>query len=76
MESAKIFTNGRSQAVRLPKKYRFSEPEVLIQRVGKAVMLIPKKDAWQVFLDGLDGFTEDIFDSGRDQGAQTAREEL
>ena len=76
METAKVFTNGRSQAVRLPKKFRFSEPEIIVQRVGKAVMLIPKKDAWQVVLDGLDGFTEDFFDGGRNQGAQTEREAL
>ena len=42
MELAKLFENGRSQAVRLPKKYRFSGDEVIIQKLGEAIMLIPK----------------------------------
>ena len=37
MMTAKVFENGRSQAVRLPKDYRFSMDEVLISRVGKIV---------------------------------------
>lgn len=44
MTTAKIFENGRSQAVRLPKEYRFSEDEVLISKVGEIVMLIPKPE--------------------------------
>jgi antitoxin VapB len=65
METAKIFENGRSQAVRLPKKYRFAEDEVYVQRVGNAVVLIPKEAAWDTFLEGLNGFTEDIFSNER-----------
>ena len=42
MEVAKIFETGRSQAVRLPKKFRFDSNEVLIQRLGDAVVLVPK----------------------------------
>jgi len=43
METAKLFNNGRSQAVRLPKKFRFEGKEVLIQRKGEAVVLLPIK---------------------------------
>jgi antitoxin VapB len=48
LETAKIFTTGRSQAVRLPKAYRFNTAEVTIERQGDAVVLRPKldKDAW------------------------------
>ena len=42
METAKLFQNGRSQAVRLPKEYNFSGTEVLIQKVGASVILFPK----------------------------------
>ena len=50
METARIFENGRSQAVRLPKKYRFDGDEVFVQRLGDAVLLTPKADAWQTFM--------------------------
>ena len=44
---AKLFKNGRSQAVRLPKEFRFSGDEVLVRREGEAVILEPiKRRAW------------------------------
>lgn len=76
METARIFENGRSQAVRLPKKYRFDGDEVFIQRLGDAVLLTPKADAWQTFLSGLNSFTEDFMASGRDAEIQTVRDSL
>lgn len=69
METAKIFENGRSQAVRLPQKYRFNSDEVVIQRLGDAVLLVPKESLWNTFMDGVNSFTDDIFENGRDQGA-------
>ena len=76
METAKLFVNGQSQAVRLPKEYRFSGNEVFIRKVGNAVMLFPKESAWETFLNGLNSFTEDFFADGRNQGVQTLRETL
>lgn len=76
MDTAKIFENGRSQAVRLPQKYRFQADEVIIQKLGDAVLLVPKESLWNTFLDGVNSFTEDIFENGRDQGAQEDRESL
>lgn len=76
METAKIFENGRSQAVRLPKKFRFDVEEVVVQQLGAAILLVPKESLWQTFMDGLDGFTSDIFEDGRDQGVQKEREPL
>lgn len=76
METAKVFENGRSQAVRLPKKFRFDVDEVVVQQLGVAVLLVPKEALWQTFMDGLEGFTGDIFDNGRDQGVQEEREQL
>ncbi len=76
METAKIFENGRSQAVRLPKRFRFDVDEVVIQRLGDAVLLVPKESLWHTFIDGLNSFTSDIFESGRDQGVQKERESL
>lgn len=74
METAKIFENGRSQAVRLPKKFRFNTDEVVVQQLGAAVLLVPKDALWQTFMDGLDSFTDDIFEDGRDQGDLKERE--
>ncbi len=68
---AKIFTTGRSQAVRLPKAYRFDTAEVFIERKGNAVILRPKydKDEWwsrvQHCLAQFEGFPEEI---ERDRG--------
>lgn len=76
METAKLFVNGQSQAVRLPKEYRFSGNEVYIQKVGNAVMLFPKERAWEIFLNGLNSFTDDFFADGRNQGVQAPRETL
>ena len=76
METAKIFETGRSQAVRLPKKFRFNVDEVVVQQLGDAVLLVPKESLWQTFLDGLNGFTDDVFENGREQGAQEERESL
>ena len=76
METAKIFENGRSQAVRLPKKFRFNADEVVIQQLGAAILLVPKESLWQTFMDGLDSFTDDIFEDGRNQGVHNERESL
>lgn len=76
METTKIFETGRSQAVRLPKKFRFNADEVVIQQLGDAVLLVPKESLWQTFLDGLNGFTDDVFENGREQGVQEERESL
>ena len=43
MKTAKIFKHGNSQAVRLPKEFRFDEDEVLIKRSAGGVLLLPKK---------------------------------
>lgn len=76
METAKIFENGRSQAVRLPMRFRLPGNEVFIQKVGDAVMLVPKESAWQTFLNGLHSFSEDFMASGREAEVPTARDEL
>ena len=53
MDTAKLFMTGRSQAVRLPKEYRFKGDEVLIKRVGEAVVLLPRTRSWDALLEGL-----------------------
>lgn len=78
MLTAKLFTNGSSQAVRLPKELRFMGTEVYAQRVGEAVMLIPKDKAWETFMEGVDSFTSDYFEAveSRQHDVQSERESL
>lgn len=60
MNTAKIFTNGRSQAVRLPKEYRFETDEVLINKVGDSIILSPKTGGWGPLLSASGRFTDDF----------------
>lgn len=60
METAKVFSNGGSQAVRLPKSCRFLEDEVWVNRIGHVVVLLPKDDRWQSLLASLNLFTDDF----------------
>ena len=69
METAKIFDNGKSQIVQLPEKFRFTVDEVVVQQLGEAIILVPKEALWQTFIEGLNGFTDDIFDEGREDPA-------
>jgi len=48
-QTAKIFLNGRSQAIRLPKEFRFEGKEVFIKKVGDKVILSSKPDSWTDF---------------------------
>jgi antitoxin VapB len=74
MHTAKLFMNGRSQAVRLPKEYQFSGDDVIIQKHGNAVILLPHDKAWETFLHGLNSFTDDFMEDGREQGIDQERE--
>jgi antitoxin VapB len=77
MDTAKLFKNGSSQAVRLPKAYAFPGDEVYVKRIKGVVMLIPKKgDPWQPFVDSLDKFSEDFMSSRPDQGSLQKRNEI
>ena len=60
MKRAKLFRNGQSQAVRLPKEFRFEGHEVHIQRIGNAVVLLPVDAPWQTQFDSLAYFTDDF----------------
>ncbi|MDO8672643.1 MAG: type II toxin-antitoxin system VapB family antitoxin [Dehalococcoidia bacterium] len=75
MDSAKIFQNGKSQAIRLPKEYRFRGSKVFLKRTGNTVVLIPEQDSWQTLVDSLALFSED-FMAERRQPITQQREEL
>ena len=76
MMTAKVFENGRSQAIRLPKEYRFSEPEVSITKIGDIVMLLPKDNPYEGFLLGMNMFSDDFMENGREEPLEQKREML
>lgn len=72
MDTAKLFKTGRSQAVRLPKAYRFEGEEVVIKRVGDGVLLLPRTNRWTNLLSSLEKF--DGVQIERDQGEAQERD--
>ncbi len=76
VETAKVFTNGGSQAVRLPKDFRFDTDEVDVNRIGKIVILVPKENRWVGLLQSLDMFTDDFMKDGRGDLKTEEREAL
>lgn len=75
MKTAQLFTNGRSQAVRLPKECRFEGTEVYIKKHEGLVILFSKDDPWAPLLKSLDEFSED-FMGKREQPVRQERDGL
>ena len=76
MMTAKVFENGRSQAVRLPKECRFNTDEVAVNRIGDIVLLMPKTNKWNSFMQAIDMFSDDFMQEGRDGNLEQEREAL
>lgn len=75
MQTAKLFKNGRSQAVRLPKECALPGEEVYVKKIDGIVLLIPKNgDLWGPFVDSLDKFSADFMSGKRDQGSFERRD--
>jgi antitoxin VapB len=75
MKTAKLFQNGQSQAVRLPKEFRFEDDHVFVKKSGNAVVLIPAKNSWATLIQSLDKFSDD-FMSARKQPKLQKREDF
>ena len=75
-KTAKIFENGRSQAVRLPKEYRFSDDEVMIGKIGNIVLLLSIQTEWDAFMMAVDLFFDDFMAEGRTQNPRQERDVL
>lgn len=75
MKTAKLFTNGQSQAVRLPKEFRFSGTTVFIKKLGTTIVLIPNDHPWDSLLNSLNKFTPD-FMQDREQPDDQFRDEF
>ena len=70
MATAKIFLSGRSQAVRLPKEFRFDGSEVYVARMGSAVVLMPLDNTWNVLFEACEGFSSDFMQDREQPVAQ------
>lgn len=72
MKSAKLFPNGNSQAVRLPKEFRFEGDEVFIKKTEFGILLIPKNQSpWDIWDEKLKSYDFPFMENGReDQGIQ------
>ena len=60
MKTAKLFKNGQSQAVSLPKEYRMAGTEVYIKKQGEAIVLLPKEKSWAPLFESLNHFEKDF----------------
>jgi len=60
MKTAKLFKNGQSQAVRLPKEFRMAGSEVYIKKEGEAIVLLPKEKSWESLFESLNHFEKDF----------------
>ncbi|RJQ60353.1 MAG: antitoxin [Desulfobacteraceae bacterium] len=73
METAKLFQNGNSQAVRLPKEFRIPGTEVKIYKRGNQVILEPIEPTWDSLFESLSEFPDDFLKDGRNQPSMQER---
>jgi antitoxin VapB len=66
MQSAKVFWNGRSQAIRLPKDFRVDSAEVYLKKTSEGFLVIPR-DPWEIFFEGVEELSADFMAGGRQQ---------
>jgi antitoxin VapB len=74
MDTAKLFQTGRSQAVRLPRQFRFKGKEVRVRRFGLGVLLEPTKIDREAWYAALDRFDEPFMPEGRNQPVTPSRD--
>lgn len=76
MGKAKLFQNGNSQAVRLPKEFRIPGNMVKISKKGKQIIIEPLEMTWDVLFESLSDFPEDFLQEGRNQPAAQNRKDF
>jgi len=76
LKTAKLFKNGQSQAVRLPKEFRMAGTEVYIKKQGEAIVLLPKEGSWKPLFDSLNHFEKDFKIERNQPGENQKREPM
>lgn len=74
--NGKIIHEWQKSGGTAAKEFQFKGDDVLIQKVGDAVILVPHEKSWEVFIHGLNNFSEDFMKDGRRQGAGQKRNSL
>ena len=74
MKTAKVFRNGRSQAIRLPKEYRMPGKDVYVRKLDQMIILLPKKDPWNSLVKSLDRFSDDFLSERNQPASQTRKD--
>jgi len=72
MQSAKVFRNGRSQAIRLPKEFRVDSREVYLKKTSEGFLVIPR-DPWEIFFEGVEELSADFMAAGRQEPSPQRR---
>ena len=76
MTTAKLFPNGQSQAIRIPKEFRFeNQSEVFMAKEGDALIIFPKSTKFNILFNALDQFSSDFLPD-RNQPVQDKREDM
>ena len=76
MHTTRPFMSGRSQAVRIPKEYRFEDTELIVNRIGSSLVITPKNAIQEAFFFVLSMFTDDFLADGRPEEIPNQRVEL
>ena len=76
MMTAKVLKNGGSQAIRLPKECRISSDEVMVNKIGDIVILLPKQNNWDSFMRAIDMFSDDFMADGRERDVMLEHEAI
>jgi antitoxin VapB len=73
MQTAKVFQNGRSQAIRLPKDFRVTADEVYLKKTAEGFLVITR-DPWELFFEGIEALPDGFMEGGREQPPLEHRE--
>jgi len=73
VQRAKVFQNGRSQAIRLPKQFRVATGEVYLRKTAEGFLVI-SRDPWEMFLEGVQELSDDFMGEGRRQPRTQTRD--
>jgi antitoxin VapB len=76
MKTARLFQNGQSQAIRLPKEFRLNGDKVFIKKMGNALIIIPYQNSWESLVESLEQFSDDFMEEREQPLEQQARENL
>jgi antitoxin VapB len=75
VHTAKVFKNGRSQAIRLPKEFRVEADEVYLKKTPEG-FLVMTRDPWDIFFEGVRELSDDFLAGGRTQPPTQQRKPL